>query len=155
MKYYIKQKGFSIGDRFDIKNEYGYDCFYVQGEVFSFGKKLHMYYSNGVEAAFIKRRVFTFLPKYEVYVNGRLAMEIIKEFTMFRQCYSIRALGWQVTGDFFAHEYVINRAEQSVAHISKQWFTWGDSYQINILSGVFDIYVLAVVLTIDITMSQN
>ena len=43
MKLYIKQKVFSWGDKFTVKDEAGRDRYYVEGEVFTFGRKLHVY----------------------------------------------------------------------------------------------------------------
>ena len=43
MKLYIKQKVFSWGDKFTVKDEAGRDSYYVEGEIFTFGRKLHMH----------------------------------------------------------------------------------------------------------------
>ena len=40
MRYIMKQKVFSLGDRFTIRSERGEDAFVVNGEVFSLGHKL-------------------------------------------------------------------------------------------------------------------
>ena len=69
MKLYIKQKVFTWGDKFTVKDINGNDRYYVEGEVFSWGKKLHVYDMNGNEAAFIQQKVFSFLPRYFVYVG--------------------------------------------------------------------------------------
>ena len=62
MKLYIKQKVFTWGDQFTVKDERGEDRYYVEGEVFSFGKKLHIYNMAGREVAFVKQELFTILP---------------------------------------------------------------------------------------------
>ena len=53
MKLYIRQKVFSWGDRFTVKDAAGEDRYAVQGEAFSLGKKLHVEafctHSEGVE----------------------------------------------------------------------------------------------------------
>lgn len=149
MKYYIKQKVFTFGDKFTIKNENGLDCFFVQGEVFSWGRKLHMFDIRGNEVAYIKQRLMTWMPRYEVYINGTYAMEVKKEFTLFSSKYTLYNTDWSIEGDYFAHEYVINNSDGTVAYISKHWFTWGDSYEINIVSNVNDVYALAAVIAID------
>ena len=53
MKLYIKEKVFSWGDKFTVKDAYGEDKYIVEGEVFSWGKKLHVYDRSGREVAFI------------------------------------------------------------------------------------------------------
>ncbi len=40
MRFVMKQKLFSWGDDFYIKNEQGQDVFFVDGKVFSIGSKL-------------------------------------------------------------------------------------------------------------------
>ena len=40
MKLYIKEKVFSWGDKFAVKDASGRDKYVVEGEVFSWGKKL-------------------------------------------------------------------------------------------------------------------
>ena len=50
MKFYIREKIFSIGDSFSIKDVSGNDVFIVEGRIFSFGNKLRIYdmYNNEI-----------------------------------------------------------------------------------------------------------
>ena len=80
MKLYIKQKVFSWGDKFTVKDEAGNDTYVVEGEVFSCGKKLHVYDMLGTEVAFIKQEVFSFLPCYYVFCGEKQVAEIKKEW---------------------------------------------------------------------------
>ena len=84
MKLYMKQKVFSLKDRFNIKDINGEDRYCVEGEIFSWGHKLHVYNANMQEIAFIKQKLLTWLPKFEVYINEILAVEVVKEFTFFK-----------------------------------------------------------------------
>ena len=149
MKLYIKQKVFSWSDRFTVKDIHGEDRYYVEGELFSWGKKLHVYDMSGNEVAFIQQKVFSFLPRYFVYVNGSEVAEIVKEFTFFFPRYSIAGLGWDIEGSFMAHDYQITQNGQPIVTISKEWMTWGDSYELDITDPRDEIVALAVVLTID------
>ena len=149
MNLYLKQHIFSWGDKFTVYSQDGSDCFYVKGEVFSWGKKLHILGLDGGELAFIQQKVFSFLPKYYITAHGYDIAEVVKEFTFFRQQYSVNGLGWNVSGDFWAHEYCITSGNQNIVQVSKQWFTFGDAYQINIATGVDPVVALAVVLVID------
>ena len=155
MKLYIKQKVFSWGDKFRIYDEYENNRYYVEGEVFTFGKKLHLYSQTGDELAYIHQKVWSFLPKYYISRNGNDVAQVIKEFTFFRQKYTVEGLGWTASGDFWAHEYEITAAGRIVASISKRWFTWGDTYEINIADGIDDVMALCVVLIIDAVIAQS
>ena len=130
MNLYIKQHIFTWGDKFSIYDEAGREKYNVEGEIFTWGKKLHLSDLRGNELAFIEQEIFTFLPKYHISRNGAKIAEVVKEFTFFKHEYSVNGLGWQVHGDFWDHEYEITDGSGRIASVSKEWMTWGDSYEI-------------------------
>ena len=155
MKLYIKEKVFSWGDKFTVKNEFENDKYIVEGEVFSWGKKLHVYDMRGYEVAFIKQEVWSFLPRYYVFCGDEQVAEIKKEFSFLFPRYSIDGLGWEIEGSFMAHDYEITQDGRTIVSISKEWMTWGDSYELNIKNPEDEIVALAVVLTIDCVTESN
>ena len=155
MKLYIKQKVFSWGDKFRIYDENQNDRYYVEGEVFSFGKKLHLYNHSGAEEAFIHQKVLSFLPKFYISRNNIDVAQVIKEFTIFRQEYTVEGLGWTVNGNFLAHDYEITSDGRTIASISKRWFSWGDTYEIVISDDADEVMAICVVLIIDAVIAQS
>ena len=155
MKLYIKQKVFSWGDKFTVKDENCFDKYIVEGEVFSWGKKLHVYDMTGYEVAFIKQEVWSWMPRFYVFCGDEQVAEIKKEFTFFFPKYSIEGLGWEIDGSFMAHEYQITQRGKQIVSISKEWMTWGDSYELDIADPADEIVALAVVLTIDCVMESS
>ncbi len=155
MKLYIKEKVFSWGDKFTVKDEYGCDKYVVEGEVFSWGKKLHVWDLSGREVAFIKQEVWSFMPRFYVFCGDRQVAEIKKEFTFLFPKYSIEGLGWEIDGKFMAHDFEICKDGQRIVTITKAWMTWGDSYELDIADPQDEIVALAVVLTIDCVMESN
>ena len=155
MKLYMKEKVFSWGDRFTVWDANGQEKYFVEGEVFSWGKKLHVYDKAGMEVAFIKQEVFSFLPRYYVFCAGEQVAEICKEFTFLFPKYRIDGLDWDIEGSFMAHDYTIRESGREIVRISKEWMTWGDSYELDIASGADEIVALAVVLTIDCVMESS
>ena len=149
MKLYIKEKVFSWGDKFTVKDAYGEDKYIVEGEVFTFGKKLHVYDKHGREVAFIKQEVWSFLPRYYVFCGDRQIAEIKKEFTFLFPRYTIDGLGWEIDGSFMAHDYQITKQGRKIVTISKEWMTWGDSYELDIADPADELVALAVVIAID------
>ena len=149
MKLYIKEKVFSWGDKFTVKDAYGEDKYIVEGEVFTFGKKLHVYDKHGREVALIKQEVWSFLPRYYVFCGDRQIAEIKKEFTFLFPRYTIEGLGWEIDGSFMAHDYQITKRGRKIVTISKEWMTWGDSYELDIADPADELVALAVVIAID------
>lgn len=155
MNFYLKQHVFTFGDQFTIYDRNENPRFLVEGEVFSFGKKLHITDPAGNELLYIEQKPFSFLPTYYIYRNGREIAEVIKEFTFFKQEYTINGLNWHVTGDVFDHEYSLDDGNRTVATVSKEWFTWGDTYEISVDDSVEPILALAVVLVIDACLESK
>jgi len=60
-----------------------------------------------------------------------------------------------VSCDCFAHEYEISDPAGPVVSISKEWFTWGDCYQLDIAPSADTALALAVVLAIDCVLDQD
>ena len=149
MRLYMKEKVFSWNERFTVKDENGWDKYFVEGEFFSLGKKLHLLNVHGEEVAFIQQRLFTLMPRFAVTVAGREIAQIRKEFTFIYQRYVIDGLGWEIDGDVWAHDCVIRKNGRTIVRITKEWFTWGDSYVLDILDPADELVALAVVLTID------
>ena len=155
MKLYIKQKVFSWKDKFNIYDEYGNEAYWVEGEVFSIGKKLDLYDIGNNHLAHIHQKVLSLLPRFFIEMNGEDVSEVVKHFTLFNQKFSVTGYDWQVDGDFLAHEYEIYRDNYTIATISKEWFTFGDAYSINITDGVDPVAVISVVLIIDAILAQS
>lgn len=155
MKLYLKQKVFSWRDRFYAKDENGNDRYAVEGEIFSWGKKLHVYNPSGAETAFIRQKVFSFLPRYFVEIGGRVVCEVVKEFTLFRQSYRLEGLSWHLDGDIWAHEYSLNDNGHQIMRLSKKWFTWGDSYELDIADPRDELLCLCVTLALDCALTAQ
>ena len=155
MKLYIKEKVFSWGDHFYIRDAAGREKYEVRGEVFSLGKKLHIYDMEGREVALIMQRLLTFLPKYEVYIRDEKVAEVKQVFSFLRPRFVVEGLNWDVEGQIMWHDYEITRNGSPVVTIRKEWMTWGDSYELDIAHPADEIFALAVVLTIDCVAESN
>ena len=152
MKLYIKQKVFSFTDRFIVKDENGEDKYFVEGEMFSMGHKLHVYDKSENEVGYIRQKLFTLMPEFEVIVNGVVIGDLIKKFTFINQSYYLDGTNLELTGDFFAHEYALYKDGYAVMTVGKEWFTWGDSYVLNIADDADEILCLVIVLSVDCAM---
>lgn len=151
----MKQKVFSLKDKFYIKDEFDEDKYYVEGEFFTIGKKLHVYDMVGREIAVVQEKVISFLPKFFVFVNGIKVAEIVKKFTFLTPKYYVNGLNWNIEGDVFAHDYEIRHDGKCIMNIHKVWMSWGDSYEIYIDDNQDRVSALAVVLAIDCAILRS
>ena len=150
MKLYIKQRVFSLKDRFEIYSENEEVLFRCEGDFFTLGKKRHLFDNVGREIAYIEQKVLSFLPRYTIYIPGEEAAVVVKNFTFSHQSYDIEKYGWSVEGDFMAHEYdIFDEFDKTIATVHKRWLAWGDTYEIDIENRDNLTRVLATVLVID------
>ncbi len=155
MTLYMKQKVLSFKDRFYVKDGDGNNIYYIEEELFSLGKKLHIYDTDDNELAVVQKKLLSMLPKYIVTVGGQEIAEIVKEFTFFKPSYKVKGPNWSVDGDIWDYNYKIRRGFDSIAQISKAYFSFGDSYKIKIDEGINPVMVLAVVLAIDCVLEAE
>ena len=142
MKLYIKQKVFSLTSKFTVKDEAGNDRYFVEGEFFSLCGRLHIMDAQGGEIGRIYRRLMTFLPHFILEIGGEEIAEIVKDFSFFRPKYSLENTSLSVEGDFWAHEYSLYDGDRNIMNIHKEWFTWGDSYELDILDPDYELISL-------------
>ncbi len=155
MKLYMKQKVFSWADKFSIADEYGNTRYYVEGELFSWGKKLHIFNRSGQEVAFIQQKIMSWLPRYIVEINGVTVATVVKEISFFQPSYHVEGLPWQMKGDFWSHNYVMYDGRRDIMRLSKAWFTWGDSYELEIYDPGKELLCLCVALAVDCALAQS
>ena len=158
MRYLMKQKFFSFGDDFTIKDELGNDQFFVDGKVFSLGDKLSFQDMNGNELAYIAQKLISLKKTYYVYQNDQLFAEIIKEWSFFKDNYTVDIPGpndYSVKGNFWDHEFTFIRNGQEVATVSKAYFSLRDTYGIDIIEGENDILILATAVVIDLVNDKE
>lgn len=149
MKFFMKQKFFALTDKFTIYDYLGNELYQVKGKFFSIRKKLDLYDNNLNHKAHIHKKLFSFLPRYFIEINGEQIAEVVKHFTLFKKKFTITGLDWMVEGDFLDHEYEIYHDGDIIAMISKEWFTLGDAYSVDIADDLDPVPILSVVLVID------
>ncbi len=156
MKLLIKQRVFAWGDTYDVYDEFGEPKYFVKAEFFSFGHTIHIYrHDTNEEVGLIREKLFKFLPTAEISVSGQVLGTIKKEFTFFVPKFTIDYNGWDVEGDFLGWEYEVRSSQGIVATISKQLFTFGDTYEIDVLNPAGELDVLMTVITIDMINCSN
>ncbi len=153
MRYLMKQKLFSWGDDFIIKDEQGHDAFFVDGKVFALGDQLSFQAMDGTELVYIRQRLLSWGPTYEIWRADELVAVVKKHLFTFLKCrFSVDVPGPddpEAVGDFLDREYEFRRNGQVIATVSKRWFTLSDTYGVEIAPGEDDVLLLAATVVID------
>ena len=98
-------------------------------------------------------------PTYEISIAGQEAAEVRKRlFTPFGDRFTIDVPGpddLEMRGDLLDHEFTIRRGDQTVATVSKHWFSVRDTYAVDVAAGQDDLLILASVLALDLAEEQE
>ena len=156
MKLCIRQRVFSWGDTYDVYDESGEPRYFVKAEVFAFGHQIHVFDKRGgQEVGSIHQKLFVFLPEFEIVIGGAVRGTIRKEFSFFVPRYHVDFQNWDVEGDFMNWDYSASRNGREVVSISKQLFTWGDTYVIEYQDIGDEIPALMLAIAIDAVNCSN
>jgi uncharacterized protein YxjI len=156
MRYLMRQKIFSFGDDFVIKDEAGHERFHVDGKVFSLGNKLELQDPAGRALVTIRERLLAWGPTYEIERAGEVIAVIKKKlFTLFTCRFSVDVPGpddLEARGDFSDHEYELRHVgdDRPAAAVSKRWWALSDTYGVEVAPGEDDVLVLAATVVLDL-----
>ncbi len=151
MKLYIKQRVFSLGDKYDVYDSQENIVFNVESELFTIGAKLHLYNTQGQELFYIKRSFTLFLADYEIYQENNVIARISQEFSFFHAKLNVESMmgEFEINGDFMSMDYQIIRNGQYFGGVYKKWLSWGDSYELDIPENQNAGFFCALVIAID------
>jgi uncharacterized protein YxjI len=138
MRFQIKQRVFSLGDRYDILDEQGQPAFEVHSHLFTIGHKLDLVDMTGNLLAQIQQRVLSFVSEYDIYRGGQLTAVVKKKlFTLFHPQFTVEgpAGTYTMEGDWLNWNYTIAQNGQIVAQIGKQFALFQDRYGADIADG--------------------
>ena len=159
MRYVMRQKLLSLADNFTIKNEQEQDVFLVKGKLFSFGDKLSFQDLTGKELVFINQRLLNWSPTYELWRQAELLAVVKRElFSFIHHRFTVDVPGpndLEAEGDFLDHEYTITRGGSVAATVSKRWFSWTDTYGIEVADGEDDVLLLATAVVVDMVCHDD
>ena len=156
MKLFVKEKLFSIRNKYYIYNENKELEYEIESKVISIGDKTTIYDKNHNVVAYIEQELFHFMPHYNVYIEDEYKYQIKKKFKMFKNDYELSNL-YKVTGSTFNLNFtIINNYGKEIALVNRKFLSIGDKYQIEILDekDIYTILTIIVAITNDVDRDQ-
>ncbi len=152
-RFQLRQKIFSFGDDYTIRDDRGRERFFVDGKVLTLRNTLVLEDMQGDELAVIRQRILAWGPTFEIERDGKTAAVVKKQlFTLFRCRFSVDVPGpddLEAQGSFLDYEYEFTRGGERVAEVSKRYFAFSDSYGVEIADGEDVVLLLAATVVID------
>lgn len=156
MRLYIKEKIFSLHNKYYVKNEQDQDILEISSKVISLGSKTWIKKLDGTELAYVEQELFHLMPNYNIIINNQIICSIKKKFNFFKNNYEL-SNNYRVEGSFINHEFVVyNSQNAKVGQINRKFFTIGDQYIIDIYdeNDYLLILLIIVAITNDIDRAQ-
>ena len=156
MKLFVKEKVFSMHNRYYIYNESDELSYEIESKVFSIGDKTTIYDKDRNVVAYIEQEIFHLTPYYNVYIDDEYKYQIKKKFQFFKNDYELSNM-YKVDGSIWGYSFtILNDLGDTVASITREILTIGDKYQIDIIDekDINTILTIIVAITNDIDRSQ-
>jgi len=152
-RFQLRQKIFSFGDDYVVKDQTGRERFFVDGKIFTLRNTLVLEDMHGRELAHIQQRILAWGPTFEIAREGKVVALVKKQlFTLFRCRFTVDVPGpddLEAQGSFFDYEYEFTRGGRRVAEVSKRFFSFSDTYGVEIADGEDAVLLLAATVVID------
>lgn len=134
MKFYVKQKVFSLKDSFKVYDENQNPVYQVTGKFFSLKNKMELQDMSGRTLYRSDKKVISILPTYYIYdERGQQVVTVKKKFSIKPKfdvdIYNEKA---KINGSFWQYNFEVETNEGIVATIRKKFISFGDSYEIEI-----------------------
>ncbi|MFL6233017.1 MAG: LURP-one-related/scramblase family protein [Thermoanaerobaculia bacterium] len=152
-RYKMRQHLLSLGEDYTIEDERGEPVYKVDGKVLRIRETFVIEDRQGNEVATIREKKIALRDSMKILRGGDTLATIRKAWiSPFRDKFTVDVEGGGdlvAQGNILDHEYEIRRGSETVARISKHWFTIRDTYGIEVAAGEDDGLVLALAVAID------
>lgn len=149
--YYIKQKAFSIGDKFKVYDDNNNVKYYVKSRLFSINHVKHIYNDKDELVITLRRRFFDILPSYLIYDKNDKLIAIFKRKFSISKKFAIEGPKdqYRIDGNLFAYNFSIYQNDELIGTVSKKFIQLVDSYRLEIFKDEDEEFFIALVIAFD------
>lgn len=152
-RYKMRQRLISLGEDFTIEDASGNPAFEVDGKVMTLRETFELKDRQGNVVATIRGKLVSIRSKMDILRNDEVVATVTKAlFAPLRDKFKVDIPGGkdlEVEGSIFDHEYTLRRGDDVVGQVSKRWFTFTDTYGIDVAEGEDDALVLSIAVALD------
>jgi len=160
---YLKQKVFSIGEKYTFYDENQNVIFTSKGSFFKIPKRYQIFSAEAPETPIvdITRAVFAMTPQFQVKdpASGNLLCKVNQRFRLGSPRFNVETpVGMhEIIGKILAHDFKIEDPNKEVIlTVKRKWISWGDTYEIFFNPQKVSAKIAAaLVLTIDCAIHSN
>ncbi len=151
--FYLKQKAFSLTDRYKIYDETQKELYEVRSKMFSLTNKMEFSrISDGTVLFHFQKQLLHLMPTYHLMDGNHVSIATVKKQLAFlskKVNVETSDETYDVEGDFTGHQFAIIKDGSEVANLRKKWISWGDTYEITVYEELKAEFFLALVILLD------
>lgn len=152
-RYKMRQRLISFGEDYTIEDEHGRPAFKVDGKVMRIRETFVITDASGKEVATVREKKIAIRDSMYILRNAETIATVRKALiSPLRDKFVVDVSGGpelEVKGSILDHEYEVERGGDTIATISKRWFTIRDTYGIETAPGEDDGLLLAIAVAVD------
>ena len=149
----LRQRLLSLGEDFDVTDTGGRPVYKVDGKLLRIRETFVIEDMEGKEVATIRQKLIAVRETMRITRGDETLATIRKALiSPFRDKWLIDVEGGKdlvAQGNILDHEYEVRRGDETVATVSKRWFTIRDTYGIDVKEGEDAGLIVAVAVAID------
>lgn len=153
--FYMRQKVFSLGEKFTVFDQNEQPKYTVQGSFMQIPKQFTIYNETNQAVGIITKKMLSLLPTFYVSVDDFEEILIQKAFTFFKTRFDIHAENIHIVGDILDKYFEVHGPSGVIAYVEEKWFTWGDTYAIDVADERYEALVISLIVAIDFAKAQN
>ena len=152
-RFKMRQRFFTIGDRFFIEDEHGNRVFRIENKVLRVRKLLKFQDMDGNDIYKIQEKKVRIRDTMDIEQDGHTVAKVHNALiTPLRDRWNISITDGEdlmARGNILNHEYKIFRGDQVVGSVSKRWFRVRDTYGVDVRESEDAALILAITAVID------
>lgn len=155
--FYIKQRVFAIGSKFDVLNENEEAEYIVEADKFDLGKNISIYDRTGRKVLYFRQQLRIGAHKYIAYNSNMEEIAEIKKEFMYPEYKITGRVGNIImrANDFLGRHYDVEFGNIQIGKIGKQISFFRDEYYLEVLDENFTEFLVGLLVIIDMVKYNN
>nr|WP_278245123.1 LURP-one-related family protein [Clostridium sartagoforme] len=156
-RFYIKERLFAIGAKFDVLDENDNVVFIAEADKFDIGKNISIYDSNRNKVLYMRQQIRLGAHKYIAYdYNMREIATIKKEFMVpeYNITGSLGIMSME-SSSMLGRHYIIKKDGMEIGKIDKELTLGRDRYSLEVLDESYTNFFIGLLVMIDMVRFHN
>lgn len=156
-KFYIKERLFAIGAKFDVYDEEGNNIFISEADKFDIGKNINIYDCNNRKVLYMRQQIRIGSHKYIAYDENMREIATIKKEFMTPEYNITGSVGIMSmsSSSILGRNYEIKKDGITLGRISKEFSFGRDRYFLEVIDENYTLFFIGLLIMIDMVRFHN